>query len=107
MADDEMETEGTEGTEGEELSLRQILDSMGDNVVAIAIFDTVPDCSNPYCGNEAIGMIDHPILGMCSVCGDCLDVLNRLGRIVETVAGSQKDEADWERAIKVASAEFN
>lgn len=48
----------------------------------IIIVDKVPDCNNPSCDNEAIGVIVHPVLGVVATCGECLEMINRVDQIV-------------------------
>lgn len=74
--------------------------------IIIMVVDEVPQCSNPHCENEAIGMIDHPGFGFTAICGECLEMLRRISKVVEATEG-EADAAGYERAMKMAAARFN
>jgi hypothetical protein len=53
-----------------------------ETVIHIMIVDEAPTCNNPNCENDAIGVIEHPVIGVVAVCGDCLGLISKVDRII-------------------------
>lgn len=85
-----------------------------EGIIFIMIIDEIPECSNPYCDNEAIGLVDHPVMGVVAVCGECLDMINRVSNdlgedmasVVESSAQRIKAGTDPVEAVRAAKREI-
>lgn len=101
MAEDEEETEG--------MTLAEIMEAVGavgQDCIAIVICDEIPQCANPECGDEAVGMVNHPFLGLQPICLECLEMVERVTRMVVRQEGDDSTES-FRRATMKAKAAFN